>query len=259
MPFHSILYEVSEHIATIALNRPEQRNAMSRELTAELLTALEMARDDEAVRVVVLTGAGDKAFCAGGDLSGMGNDGLYSRYASHQGSLQMFRLIQELGKPVIAAVNGACMAGGLGLALACDLVVAADTAFFGTPEINVGLFPMIISATIARNVPRKKTLELLLLGERIDARAAEQAGMVNKVVPYAELAGAAREWAKKMAAKSPAVMRLGKDAFYTMADMDFHQAARYLAGMLTMTLETEDAAEGTSAFVAKRAPQWKGR
>ncbi|MDX6640952.1 MAG: hypothetical protein QOF12_1963, partial [Solirubrobacteraceae bacterium] len=172
---------------------------------------------------------------------------------------RLFRTIGLLGKPVICAANGHCLAGALGLALACDLIVASEKATFGTPEINVGVFPFMIMALIYRNLPRKKTTELLLLGERIDAREAERIGLVNRVVAPEEFDGAVREWALKLAAKSPVLMRMGKDAIYRQMDMAFEDALDFLRAQLTIAFSTEDIQEGVKAFFEKRDPQWTGR
>ena len=168
-------------------------------------------------------------------------------------------LIGELGKPVICAVNGHCLAGALGLALACDMVVAKESATFGTPEINVGLFPFMIMGLIYRNVPRKKTNELMLLGERIDAREAERLGIVNRVVDAGAFEDTVREWAEKLAAKSPVLMKLGKDALYRQQDMALEDALAYLRAQLTIAFSTEDIQEGVNAFFEKREPRWTGR
>jgi enoyl-CoA hydratase/carnithine racemase len=151
------------------------------------------------------------------------------------------------------------LAGALGIALACDLIVASEQATFGTPEINVGAFPFMIMALIYRNVPRKKTNEMLLLGERLTAQEAKEAGIVNKVVPASEFDAAVDEWAAKLASKSPVVMRLGKDAMWRQMDMPLLEALDYLSSQLTIELGTEDAIEGVTAFFEKREPNWKGR
>src|SRR5918911_1563510 len=165
-------------------------------------------------------------------------------------------MICELGKPTICAANGHVLAGALGLALACDLVIAKKGAEFGTPEINVGTFPFMIMALIYRNVPRKKTNELMLLGERIDAEEARAAGIVNKVVPADEFDAAVDEWATKLASKSPLIMRMGKDAMFRQQDMAFLDALDFLRSQLTIALSTDDMTEGVKAFFEKREPEW---
>jgi enoyl-CoA hydratase len=168
-------------------------------------------------------------------------------------------LIGELGKPSICAANGHVLAGALGIALACDLIIAREGARFGTPEINVGAFPFMIMALIYRNVPRKKTNELLLLGDQISAEEAERIGIVNKVVPATEFDQAVGDWASKLASKSPVVMKLGKDALFRQQDMAFADALDYLRSQLSLALSTEDIEEGVKAFFEKREPAWKGR
>lgn len=256
----AVLYEVAAGVARITINRPEARNALSHEVMLGLLEAFERARRDEAVRVVVLTGAGDKAFCAGGDLGGRAlQQGFVDRHHDRRAFADLFRRMNGLGKPLIARVRGHCLAGGFGLALGCDLVVASDDASFGTPEVKRGLMPMMIMATIFRNVGRKKGMELLLTGDRISAADAERLGLINYAVPAAALDAKVDELAAKVAAMSPAVVRLGRDAFYAMSDMGFDQALDYLQAMLTVNLGTEDAIEGVRAFLEKRDPVWKGR
>jgi enoyl-CoA hydratase/carnithine racemase len=255
-----VLYELSGPVARITINRPDARNALSPEVIEGLLAAFDRAAADAAARVVVLTGAGERAFCAGGDLGGRGFErGFAERHHDRRGFADLFRRINRMGKPVIARVRGHCLAGGFGLALGCDLVVASDDASFGTPEVKRGLMPMMIMATIFRNVGRKKGMELLLTGERISAAEAERLGLINHAVPVAELDAKVDELAAKIAAMSPAIVRLGRDAFYAMSDMGFDQALDYLQTMLTVNLGTEDAIEGVRAFLEKRDPVWKGR
>jgi enoyl-CoA hydratase/carnithine racemase len=247
-------------VATITLDQPDTRNALSDQLLGELLEAFEAARDDAAVRCVVLTSSHDKVFSSGANLGGFAAEvPLVHKHFGTERFPRLFRLIGELGKPTICAANGHVLAGALGIALACDLIVAADHAEFGTPEISVGAFPFMIMALIYRNVPRKKTTEMLLLGERVTAQEAERIGIVNRVVPAAELAGAVGEWAERLASKSPVVMRLGKDAMFRQQDMAFLDALDYLRAQLSLALSTEDIVEGVQAFFEKREPQWAGR
>lgn len=259
MDYDNILYDVDSGVATITLNQPDKRNALSYPMLDELVVAFERASEDDAVRCVVLTGAG-QVFSAGGDISGFAADVPLAH--KHYGSLrfvQLFKTIAELGKPTICKVNGHAIAGGLGVALACDLVVASEDAKFSTPEINIGLFPFMIMAIIYRNVPRKKANELLLLGDRIGAAEALEYGLINRVVPRDELDGAVNEWATKLAAKAPVVMRLGHDAMINQQDLPYYAALEFLHTQLTVALGTEDALEGAMAFFEKRDPVWKGR
>ncbi|MET0729897.1 MAG: enoyl-CoA hydratase-related protein [Solirubrobacterales bacterium] len=258
--FDKIRYEIAEHVATITLDDPETRNALSVELLGELIAALESARDDEDVRVVVLASSHEKVFSSGANLAGFGAEApIVPKHFGSEAFVRVFKLLGELGKPSLVAANGHVLAGSLGIALACDLIIARDGAGFGTPEINVGLFPFMIMALIYRNVPRKKTNEMLLLGERLTAEEAREAGIVNKVVPPEEFEAAVADWAGKLAAKSPLIMRLGKDALWRQMDMPLAEALDYLRSQLTIELSTEDAVEGVTAFFEKREPQWKGR
>ena len=261
MPYGTLRYNTAETgVATIALDQPETRNALSDELLGELAAALMQARDDPAVRCVVLRSSHEKTFSSGANLGGFAADAsLVHKHFAGEHFVGLFKLIGDVGKPTICAVRGHVLAGALGIALACDLIVAGESASFGTPEINVGAFPFMIMALIYRNVPRKKANELLLLGERWSAQEALAAGIVNRVVPDAELDGAVAEWAGKLAAKSPVIMRLGKEAMRRQLDMPLDDALDYLRAQLTLAQSTEDIIEGVTAFFEKREPQWKGR
>jgi enoyl-CoA hydratase/carnithine racemase len=252
-----VRYEAASNgVATITLDDPDTRNALSTELLDELLAAFTRARDDAEVRCVVLASSHERTFSSGANLGGFGADvPLVHKHDASARFVELFQLIGQLGKPSIVKTRGHVLAGALGIALACDLIVAGESASFGTPEINVGAFPFMIMAIIYRNVGRKKTNELLLLGERIDAREAQRIGIVNRVVGDEELDAAVAEWA----AKSPLIMRLGKDAMYRQMDMDFVQALDYLRSQLTIAQSTEDIVEGVTAFFEKREPVWVGR
>lgn len=280
MRFADIQYRVAQGIARVTIDRPEKRNALSASTVAEMAQAMRMARDDESVRVVVLTGTGS-VFCSGGDLSqmatapsngGNGNpaaSGVKPRAKTNGGPVDqdahglatsyvdLTLAFTELGKPSIAMVNGPALGGGLGLVTACDLAIASNQAQFATPEINVGLWPMIIMATICRNLSRKHALELILSGERISADRAADIGLINRVVPAAELEEATMAWAQALSLKSPASMRLGLRAFYDIQDMPHREAIRYLEQQFFVMLATEDAREGLAAFFEKRPPHWK--
>jgi enoyl-CoA hydratase/carnithine racemase len=260
MGFESLLYDVADGVATITINRPERRNALSWTVMTELREAFARAKADPGVRVVVLTGAGDKAFSAGADLSGMAAGAGFVDLHEARGELaRLFREVWELGKPTVARVRGYSLAGGFGVALMCDVVIAADDAQFGTPEIDVGLWPMMITAPMLRSMPAKVALELMMTGRRVSAEEGLRIGFVNRVVPADRLDAAVDEVTSVLAAKSPAVMKLGRDAFYAVLDQDAEHALRLLQAGLTLVTQTEDAGEGILAFQEKRAPQWSGR
>jgi enoyl-CoA hydratase/carnithine racemase len=261
MALETVLYEVGGGgVATISLNQPETRNALSDEMLDDLIEAFEMARDDDRVGCVVLTSTHEKVFSAGGNLKGFAADtGLINKFAGIERFPALFRLIGELGKPSICAANGHVLAGALGVALACDLVVAKEGVRFGTPEINVGVFPFMIMALIYRNVGRKKTNELLLLGEQISALEAERIGICNRVLPPEEFEPAVAELAQSLAKKSPLLMKLGKDAMFRQQDMAFADALDFLRAQLALAFSTEDIQEGVKAFMEKREPVWQGR
>jgi enoyl-CoA hydratase/carnithine racemase len=260
MAYATLLYTVADGVATVALNQPDTRNALSDVLLTDLLAALEAARDDGDVRCVVLTSTHEKVFSSGGNLAGFAAEvPLVHKHFATERFVRIFSLLGELGKPSICAANGHVLAGALGLTLACDLVIAKEGARFGTPEINVGVFPFMIMALIYRNVGRKKTNELLLLGEQISAQDAERIGIVNKVVPAEEFDAAVADWAAKLAAKSPVLMKLGKDAIFRQQDMAFEDALDFLRAQLTIAFSTEDIQEGVKAFFEKRDPRWTGR
>jgi enoyl-CoA hydratase/carnithine racemase len=198
-------------------------------------------------------------FSSGANLGGFAQDApLVAKHIASERFVELFKLIGSLGKPSVCAARGHVLAGALGIALACDLIVASEEATFGTPEINVGTFPFMIMALIYRNVPRKKANELLLLGERWDAQQALAAGIVNRVVSADEFDGAVREWALKLARSSPVIMRLGKDAMRRQLDMSLDDALDYLRAQLSLALSTDDIVEGVTAFFEKREPQWSG-
>jgi enoyl-CoA hydratase/carnithine racemase len=255
-----VLYTVESGIARLTINRPERRNSLSWSAISELRRRVAACRDDPEARVLVLTGAGDRAFCAGADLSGMAEGAGHLDLHEARGELaQLFGELWDLGKPTIARVRGYALAGGMGLALACDLVVAADDAQFGTPEIDVGLWPYMITVPLTRSMPPKKALELMMTGRRVDAAEADRIGFVTRVVPVDELDAAVDELAVTLAAKPPGIMRLGRESFYSVWDQSAADALRLLHPLLTVTTGSDDTAEGLAAVAEKRAPRWTGR
>ncbi len=260
--YQTIVTETKGKTGTITLSREERRNAISPTMLVELLDALNKYDDERKITVIVLTGAGSKAFCAGADFGEAMSPSasLLDHHEEQRKFAELFKVIKGLRKPLLGRMNGHALGGGLGLACSCDIVVAAEDARFGTPEINVGLFPYVIMATLLRctSAP-KRLMEMMLTGERLDAREAQQLGLVNHVVAREQLDAKVDEITKKITSKSPAILRLGRRAFYTMRDMEYEKALEYLSSVLAINTMAEDVAEGISAFLEKREPQWKGR
>jgi len=249
-------YHPEAQIGWITINREAQRNALNPEALKLFHQALDAVETDAEMRVVCLTGAGTKAFCAGADLGGgMDADSreVFESYAN------LLKRLAGFSKPTVARVNGYCMAGGMGIMLACDMVIACEDAKFGTPEVNVGLFPMMIGALIYRNLLRKKAMEMVLTGSRLTAQEAMVMGLITRVVPREDLDAEVGALLDALVARSPIGMKIGKEAFHAMADMPFETAVDYLAGKLAEVAATEDAREGILAFLEKRTPKFVGR
>ena len=251
-----LLYRVEQNVGYFTINREPQRNAISAEVINLFFKYLDEAEKDQNVRVILITGAGDRAFCSGADLSGSpggeGQDG-FRHYAN------LLKKLAGFSKPVVAKVNGYCLAGGMGFMLACDIVIASDTAKFGTPEVNVGLWPMMIGAVIFRNALRKKAMEMVLLGEKLGADQAVEMGLITRAMPQDKLEEEVNRVLQVLAQKSPIGMKIGKEAFYAMADMPFEEALDFLSGKIAEVAATEDAKEGITAFIEKRTPVFKGK
>ena len=251
-----LLYRVGNGIGTVTINREAQRNAITPEAIRRFHAYLDEAEQDPGVKALLVTGAGDKAFCTGAQLSGAttteGRD-LFADYADLLDKLIRFP------KPTVARVKGFCLAGGMGFMLACDIVIASDDARFGTPEVNVGLWPMMIGALIFRNVLQKKAMEMILLGERMIAQEALDMGLITRVVPAADLDGEVKKVLSNLTSKSPIGMKIGKEAFYSMANLPLKDALQFLSEKLKEVVGTEDAKEGITAFIEKREPRFTGR
>ena len=256
MAYETIRTELVDGIAKLTLARPEKRNPIGPTTAGELVHALAAIERDPAARVVVLTGDGS-VFSAGGDLGQMAG-GVPSE-APPKSLVDLFLAMHALGKPILAMVNGHALAGGLGLVAACDVAIASETAELGMTEINLGLWPMMITAEVTHAVGRKVALDLMLTGRRIPAAEAQRLGLVTRVVPAAELEATTMAYAHALAAKSPTALRLGLRAFYATQDLPHEPRLRALEGELAKVLATEDAAEGVAAFFQKRAPVWRGR
>lgn len=258
--YATIAYDDSRApVAWITLSQPERRNPISPLTCGELLHAFERAGADREIRAVVLTGAG-VVFSAGGDLGAfLGRGGATESVAKPASLVQLLPAMHELGTPIVCAVNGHALAGGLGLMVACDLVIASSAATFGTTEIKVGLWPMMITAVLQRVMPHKAALELMMTGRRMAADEALRLGVVSRVVQREELDDVVDLVVDGLASMSSVVMRMGRDAFYAVEDMPFDAALEHLHGGLTAVASTEDAAEGVAAFLDKRKPRWRGR
>lgn len=251
-----LLYSVESNVARLTINREAQRNAISLEAIELFLNYLDEAQKDENIRVILITGSGEKAFCSGADLGGAADGKIQQGFKSYA---ELLTRLSGYPKPVVARVNGACMAGGMGLMLASDIVVAKNDAKFGTPEVSVGLWPMMIGALIFRNVLRKKAMEMILLGERLSADQALNMGLITRVVLPEALDEEVTQILKTLAAMSPIGMKIGKEAFYALADMPFEEAVDFLSGKIAEVAATEDAREGITAFIEKRKPKFTGR
>jgi len=256
-----VLYRVDDRVAWITINRPEARNALSAEVLAGLNSRVDEAAAAKDVGAIVISGAGGKAFCAGADLARnfTGEESFLDMHEDRGKFAELLRKMNGCKKPIIAAVEGYCLAGGVGVCLSCDLVISSEDSQFGLPEITRGLWPYMVTAVLIRNVGRKKALELCMTGERISAAEAERIGMINRCVPKEEFKEKVEQTAKRLASFSPAIMGLGKASFYRIADMEFTDALEYLKSQLTLNTQCEDLKEGIMSFLEKREPRWKGR
>ncbi len=257
----AVLTETRGLVQWITINRAERRNALNEEVVQAIGDGIKAAAASAAVRAIVLTGAGEKAFCAGADLKpGVAGAAFDIDYAQPRHYvIDLFNLMEECPLPIVARVNGYALAGGLGLLCACDMAVTSDQARFGTPESRIGLFPMMIMGYMQRIIPRRKLLEMCITGEQFDAAQALEMGLVNYVVAHSEL-DAKLDWLlARMTDKSPTGIRLGKQGFHAMQDMNLRDAFEYAQVMISVMASTQDAREGKLAFQEKRVPVWSGK
>lgn len=256
---NQVLLEKRGAVQWIVINREERRNAMNDAVMDGIGAGLTAASNDPAIRAVVLTGAGDRAFCAGADLSASAGSFKYDYSKVGLPFVKLMKQARDLTLPLIARVNGHAMAGGLGLLGMCDMAVGANTAKFGMPEVKVGVFPMQIMAVLQRLIPSRKLYEMALTGEPIDAAEALELGLLNYVVPPAEL-DAKLDWLlNRLLDKSPTAIRRGKYAMRISEQLNFDQSAIFMEGQIGVLALTEDAEEGLKAFNEKRLPNWPGR
>ncbi len=255
----SVILEKRGRAYWITINRPEKRNALNGDVIAGLVRGYREAHDDDNIHVIVVTGAGEKAFCAGADLQNSGSAFAFDFSRPNGDYADLLRLSQNATKPAIARVGGVCMAGGMGLLCMTDMAVAAEQAIFGLPEVKVGVFPMQVLSLLQSIAPPRLIKEWALTGEPFDARAALGAGLLNHVVPAAEL-DAKVEWLiGRIVDKSPTAIRRGKYAMRAIAAMSFDESIAYTESQIALLAMTEDAKEGLKAFAEKRKPSWTGK
>jgi enoyl-CoA hydratase/carnithine racemase len=254
-----LLCDIKDRVATLTINREAKRNSISQEMITAFLEYLDKLDRDNEVRAVCITGVGEKAFCSGADLGATIKGGGDDEFSGPKNYAALLKRMARFGKPTVARVNGPCLAGGVGFMLSCDIVIARDDTFFSTPEVNVGIWPMMIGALIYRNVQRKKALDMVLTGKRIPAPRAEAMGLITHAVPADQLDQTVQQTLDVLAEKSPVGMRIGKEAFRVMSDMPFDEAVDYLCDSLGKVAATEDAKEGITAFLEKRKPDFKGK
>ena len=252
-----LLYEVRDQTAFMTINRESRRNAISQKMISAFMNYLDKADLDNEVHAVCITNSGQRVFCSGADLALTlsGKDSL----SGARNYAELLKKLARFSKPLLARVNGDCLAGGLGVMLSCDIVIARDDVFFSTPEVNVGLFPMMVGALLYQNAGRKKVTDMVLTGRKVPAHEAEKIGLITRAVVADSLDNETMETLRQLTSKSPIGMRIGKDAFRTMNHMPFEEAIDHLCDALGKIISTEDAKEGMAAFIEKRRPNFEGK
>jgi len=256
----AVLVERRGHVEWLTINRPERKNALNEAVVSALSAGISAAMNDKTVRAIVITGAGDTAFCAGADLDRTAQGTPFSLSPGDPTHFiaDLFRLLERCRTPVVARINGHALAGGFGLACACDLAIASEDATLGTTEVSIGLFPMMILPFLLRAGPQRKVLEMCMTGMRISAKEALDLDLVNYVVPKSELDAKVNWLLERIVDKSPTAIRLGKMGFHALRDMSLTQALDYGQLMLRIMAQSEDAKEGMHAFIEKKKPEWTG-
>jgi len=255
---NDLLYEVRDRVAFLTINREDRRNAISQKMILSFLDRLADVDQDNQIGAVCLTGAGEKAFCSGADLGVTLAEQGENPMSGPRNYARLLKQMAKCGKPIVARVNGPCLAGGMGLMLSCDIVIARNDAYFRTPEVNVGIFPMMVGALLYRNLPRKMAVDMALTGRKISAPEAERMGMITRAVVPDRLDIEVEDTLKMLVSKSPIGTRIGKEAFRAMSDMPFEDAVDYLCEALGRVISTQDALEGMTAFLQKRPPKFTG-
>jgi enoyl-CoA hydratase/carnithine racemase len=252
-----LLFETKGPVAWITINREQRRNALSLGMIELISQYLDQVESDDSIRVICLTNTGEKAFCSGADLS-QSLDGKETVAGARQYAETLKRMARY-PKPIVARLNGHCIAGGLGLMLSCDIVYARIDVKFGAPEVNVGLFPMMVGALLFRNAVRKKAMELVYTGRMIQGEEAEEMGLITRAIPADQLDEEVNRTLDQISQKAPLAIKMGREAFAAAQEKDLDEALDYLCDQLGAVVETEDAKEGLMAFMQKRTPEWKGR
>jgi enoyl-CoA hydratase/carnithine racemase len=255
--YQDIIVQKSNGVGEVILNRPEVKNAMSRNTALEMMSAFKELDEDSEVRVIVLSHIGEY-FCAGGDLQGYKDKPhiIYREYTHTVGDL--WQMVTTLSKPLVASISGHVLGGGVGMIAACDMVIVTEDVNIRCAEINIGMWPMVVMPVLFRSVGRKKGLEMMMLGEKVPAQEAKEIGLVNFVCKKEELKEITSQVTEKLINKSPLALKLGRQVYYNIEDMEYNKAIEYTAEMITLLCCSHDGQEGVKAFFEKRKPEYVG-